>query len=80
MALVGSFTEVTSERDAIHDPVDCGWRSIRVGQTTILQLDTYGRPGRKLEGKVSQTIQLDEAAASELVRIVKATFPSLRDV
>lgn len=79
MALVVSFTEVSSERDALHDAVECGWRSFRIGHTTVLQLDTYGRPGRKMEGKVSQTIQLDEAAAGELLRLIRVTFPELQD-
>ena len=79
MALVGSFREVTTERDALHDPVECGWRRFRFEGTLILQLDTYGRPGRKLEGKVSQSIQLDEAGAGELLRLIKMTFPALRD-
>ena len=80
MALVGSFSEVPAERDAIHDRVDCGWKSFQIGDHVILQLDTYGRPGRKHEGKVSQSFQLDEAAAAELLLLIKATFRTGRDV
>ena len=78
MALIGSFEQVTAERDGIHDAVDCGWRSFRVGAEVILQLDTYGRQGRMMEGKVSQTIQLDMVAAAELLKLIQLTFPGLR--
>lgn len=37
----------------------------------ILQIDTHGSDEREIPDKVSQTIQLDENAASDLFRIMK---------
>jgi hypothetical protein len=63
----------------VHDPVDCGYRAFSAqGGRVILQLETYGRSSRAEPGKVSQSLQLDELAARELIRIVRRSFPSLR--
>lgn len=63
----------------VHDPVDCGYRAFPVGGgRVILQLETYGRSSRAEPGKVSQSLQLDEEAAGELIRILQRSFPSLR--
>lgn len=43
--------------------------------TRYLQIDTYGSPERKLEGKKSQSIRLSEEAARQLVRIIAQYFP-----
>jgi len=44
----------------------------------FFQLSTFGSEVRQSERKVSQTIQLDEAAASELLVALCDAFPSLR--
>ena len=41
---------------------------------TILQLNTYGSVTREMPGKLSQTLQLDQKSAEELVNILKAEF------
>ena len=41
----------------------------------MLQLETYGSDDRAIPGKVSQVIQLDEAGARELKRIIERAFP-----
>jgi len=75
MALIARFDEVTAERQVVHEPVECGWRAFTAEGERILQLDTYGSAERKLQGKVSQSIQLDEKAARELAEILTQTFP-----
>ena len=43
-----------------------------------LQLDTYGSRDRKFQGKVSQSIQLDEGSAGEMQTLIRRAFPQLR--
>ena len=78
MALIVKFEERDIGAGRIHDPVDCAYRAFSVqGGRVILQLETYGRSTRAEPGKVSQSVQLDEQAAGELVRIIRRSFPSL---
>lgn len=77
MALIASFEPITADRQTIHGPVECGWRSFTSAGRKVLQLDTYGSAERKLKGKVSQSIQLDEDGARRLRRIIDATFPGI---
>ena len=77
MALIVDFSRVHKETNRIHEAVECGWgRFVKDGQT-ILQLDTYGSTDRQIPGKVSQSVQLDEAAAAQLIRIIHQTFPEI---
>lgn len=77
MALISNFEELNTGSERLHDPVDCGYRAFSVGGRVILQLETYGRSTRAEPGKVSQSLQLDEDAAAELIRILRRSFPSL---
>lgn len=77
MALIENFQEVNTDRQALHGPVQCGWRVFTVKGETVLQLDTYGSADRKLLGKVSQSIQLNRQAAGELLGILERAFPRL---
>ena len=77
MARIAAFTSVTSQRDSIHEPVECGWRYFEVDGRRLVQLDTYGSSDRKFRGKVSQSIQLDEEAARALLQILSQAFPQL---
>jgi hypothetical protein len=78
MALIARFEERDVGTARIHDPVDCGYRAFSLtGGRVILQLDTYGRSTRADPGTVSQSLQLDEDAARELLRIIRRSFPSL---
>jgi hypothetical protein len=75
MALITDFSRVEKKTQKIHEPVECGYSVFRDRQGEIvLQLDTYGTSERKLTNKVSQSIQLDEAAARELLKIITSTF------
>ena len=54
--------------------VECGWLVVQDGGRVLLQLSTYGSDQRKSEKKVSQTIQLDATAASQLRAIIDQVF------
>lgn len=78
MALITKFEPMgASASGRVHGPVECGWAMFESGGTRYLQLDTYGSRTRAMPGKVSQSIQLDETGARELVRLLTQAFPSL---
>lgn len=78
MARITSFTELESGTAKAHSTVDCGYKILTSPTGGLLQLDTYGSADRQFEGKVSQSIQLEEEAAKELLHILLRSFPSLR--
>lgn len=59
-----------------HSTCTAGWRSTTRGASKVLQIDTYGSAERKDSGTVSQSLQVDEAGARELVDIIRQVFPS----
>ena len=58
-------------------PVTCGHRAVDVSGIRVLQLETYGSENRVSGEKVSQSIQLDEAATRQLKEIIERAFPQL---
>ena len=77
MALVREFVHAPKDENRVHEEVECGYLSFTARGETYLQLDTYGSKHRKLTGKVSQSIQIDAAAARELMGLLRKTFPGL---
>ena len=75
MALIRSFERRTLERPHRHQPTDCAWTSFldKDGEP-ILQLDTFGSDQRKLQGKASQTIQVDRHGAELLLGALREVF------
>jgi hypothetical protein len=58
--------------------VDCLYTTVRTDRgDTLLRLATLGSDHRKLGPKPSQIIEMDQAIAEELVRIVLDVFPDL---
>ena len=78
MALITQFTERRSASIGWRSQVECGYNVGEHHNRRVLHLETYGSSGRQIPGKVSQSIQLDEAAAANLVRILRQAFPALR--
>lgn len=75
MALVKEFVRKDLQVEKVHGEVDCTYTAFRAEDgKRYLQLDTYGSPVRKIKGKKSQSIQLDEGAAKALYRLLKAEF------
>ena len=75
MALVEGFAERTLDRPRLHEPARCTYSIVEIENEKRLQLDTYGSRTREIPGKQSQSLQLDETSARELVRLIHATFP-----
>ena len=62
----------------LHEEVDATYSTFRDEQEgQVFQIDSYGSATRKLSGKVSQSIQLNEDAARQLLQLLQETFPGL---
>ena len=78
MAVVGSFRHIEGTVGKRQPTtVECLWKTVDAEGSVLLQLDTYGSEDRAIPGKQSQTLQLDRAAAEELVGILRTTFPGI---
>lgn len=60
-----------------HATTECSWRLATRDGHTVLQLDSRGSEERKDIGTVSQSLQLDESIARELVTAIRTAFPSI---
>jgi hypothetical protein len=76
MALIRMFVQTQKQANRVHDEVECGWTRFDHEGQTYLQLDTYGSRLRQIPGKTSQSIQLDVVSASELLKLIRQTFPT----
>ena len=71
MALVRKLEHGSKQRQLLHEKVDCLYTEFSDKDgNRYLQLDTFGRPTRKLAGKVSQSLQFDKAALIDLRKII----------
>lgn len=75
MALVTSFREEPHAAGTWRTETACGWRITSYAGRPILHLETYGSGTREIPGKVSQSLQLDEASAQELRSLIDRAFP-----
>ena len=78
MALIESFDGPRKRRGKIHDVVHCELTLVETDQGLIVQIDNFGRPTRKCEPKVSQSIQLDRNSALSLIRQIVSAYPEIR--
>lgn len=77
MARVRSFGLSTQDVRPHPTEVDCEHQVIDNGKVRLLHLSTFGSDERASGHKPSQTLQLNEGAARELVKILTAAFPGL---
>lgn len=80
MALVSKIERSSKSRYARHDPVvRTRAYTFSLHGETYVQFDTYGRDSREVE-KVSQSIQVTEEGARELLGLLADAFPGLARV
>jgi hypothetical protein len=78
MALVTSLEPSNKERQTVHRPTRCLYCIVEgEGGVRYVQLDTVGSDQRQFTDKVSQSIQFDRQAASQLVALFRQAFPDL---
>jgi len=79
MARIDEFFHAHPERQAAHPTqVACGWCVVSATSGPLLQLSTYGSEDRQIHGKVTQTLQLNESNASDLIQIILQVFPGVQ--
>ena len=58
------------DRNYVHDVVEATYSVFVEDGERFFQIDTYGKPGRAIPGKISQSIQFDEQSARQLVALL----------
>ncbi|MGC9455750.1 MAG: methionyl-tRNA formyltransferase [Phycisphaerae bacterium] len=78
MALVTQLERIAKDRPKVHKPTHGTYFSF-VGDRDkrYFVLETYGTCDREFPEKVSQSVQLDEQGAAQLIRILREEFPNL---
>jgi len=77
MARVRSLARGTQSVKPHRSEVDCFYQVVETEDgTKYLHLTTFGSDDRSSEAKSSQSMQIDEAIARQLARIIGETFPS----
>lgn len=74
MALIRRFSQVAMTRNSVHDEIGATFSPFMERGQKYVQIDSYGRQGRDISGKKSQSIQLDEEGARSLVAILRHEF------
>ncbi|MGW5193507.1 hypothetical protein ACWEOO_29945 [Kribbella sp. NPDC004138] len=75
MAKIRTFSEGTQSVKAHPTDVDCFYQIVIDGDgNKLLHLTTFGSDERRSNPKSSQSIQLDEERARELIRVIEVAF------
>ena len=79
MARVTELEKITKDRYSVHGVPRCAYFTFDGPDGNhYLTFETYGSPSRECPGKVSQSLQFDEATAAQVIDVIRAPFPSLR--
>lgn len=71
---INSIKELQKERNTIHSKVEATYTIFEDNGNKYVQLDTYGKAGRALPGKISQSVQFDRESARYLSEIFAREF------
>lgn len=75
MALIGKLEKLEMDRNSVHKQVEGTYSVFKDDAgNTFVQLDTYGSKERKLKGKKSQSLQLNEKSARALLEILRSAY------
>jgi len=75
MALVKKLVKIQKSRTSIQEPTDCSYSIVTDSKgNKYLQFDSTGSEKRKIKGKISQTLQFDRGALTQLAKILKDKF------
>ncbi|MDX5476223.1 MAG: hypothetical protein LPK00_11875 [Bacillaceae bacterium] len=70
-----SVKQIEKERNTVHNDVDVTFTSFTdKNGKKYFQVDTYGSKERQFKGKISQSFQIEEKSAIELIRILMSIF------
>lgn len=79
MARVRSLEKGTQNVRPHPTTVDCHYQVVTSEDGPLLHLTPFGSDDRASAMKSSQTLQLDEAMAGELLNVLFSTFPNLKN-
>lgn len=71
---MGTIKQIEKERNTVHTKVDTTYTCFEFEGNKYVQFDTYGRSGRDIPGKISQSFQLDRESAAFLVKLLVDEF------
>ena len=71
---ITNIEKIPKDRSTIHDKVYATYSTFDFQGKHYVQIDTYGRSERELQGKISQSIQLDEHSAKYLFDLLKKEY------
>lgn len=74
MAKIRSFKFRPAAAQAHPTEVDATWAVVGTASDALVQISTYGSDSRQSHPKVSQTMQIDEATAAQLIDVLVNTF------
>ena len=71
---IDTIKKVEKERNMVHSKVEATYTVFNENGEKYVQIDTYGRPGREIPGKISQSIQFDRESAIYLIQLLIDEF------
>jgi hypothetical protein len=78
MALIGRLNKVKKDRQAVHREVEASVSVLNARDgNRYIQIDTVGSPDRARAGNVNQTIQFNQDSASQLLALIRETYPEI---
>ena len=76
MALItkDNIKKLDKDRNSVHNKVRATYTTFTSDGKKYFQIDTYGSTTREIKDKISQSIQLDEETAQELIKLMMGYF------
>ena len=69
-----TIKRIDKDRNTIHTKVYTTYTAFEVDGKKYFQIDTYGKSGREMPEKISQSIQFDKDSAQFLVELLRKEF------
>lgn len=73
MALIRNLNKI-ARNSRLQTEVESSYNTLISGGKKYIQINTYGSSERLHKGVVSQTLQMDEQTAKQLVEIIKSEY------
>ena len=71
---IEKIERLNKDRNTVHEKVYTTYSTFNSCGKHYVQIDTYGRSDREMQGKISQSIQLDESSAKYLFDLLKKEY------
>lgn len=69
-----TIKRIDKDRNMVHTKVYTTYTVFESNEQKYFQIDTYGRKGREMPDKISQSIQFDKESAQFLTELLKKEF------